>query len=76
MWLKKTKEVLRYGKGASEQNRTRDMEIKNKLAITGREERGGSWGKEGERLSRNMYKGPMDKDNRGWGRRIECGRWG
>ena len=25
--------------------------------------------------SRNMYKGPMDKDNGGGGR-VECGRWG
>ena len=26
--------------------------------------------------SRNVYKGPMDKDNGvGWGR-VECGRWG
>ena len=28
-----------------------------------------------ERWSRNMYKGPMDKDNRDGGR-IESGRWG
>ena len=27
----------------------------------------------GRAKSRNMYKGHMDKDNRG---RIECGRWG
>ena len=25
--------------------------------------------------SRNMYKGPMDKDTRGGGK-IECGKWG
>ena len=27
-----------------------------------------------EVLSRNIYKGPMDKDN--GGAEIECGRWG
>ena len=29
----------------------------------------------GKVKSRNLYKGPMDKDNR-MGGRIECGRWG
>ena len=41
------------------------MEIKNKLTVT----RGEGKGMIGERRrrvkSRNMYKGPMDKDNRG-----------
>ena len=31
-------------------------------------------GKSGEGLSRNAYKGPLDKDNGDRGR-IECGRW-
>ena len=31
-------------------------------------------GKDGEGLPKNMYKGPMDKDN--WVGRIDCGRWG
>ena len=50
------------------------MEINNKLTVTRREGGGGLLGKSRGRVkSRNMYKGPMDKDN-GTGR-IECGRW-
>ena len=41
------------------------MEIKNKLAVTRGEEGGVKWGKEGEGSSRNMYKGPMGKQNKG-----------
>ena len=51
------------------------MEIKNKLTVTRGEREGGQWEKDREGSLRNMYKGLMDKDNRGWGR-IECGRWG
>ena len=48
-------------KQRSEQNRTRDMERKNKLTVT-RGDRGGGYGKKrGRDKSRNMYKGPMDK---------------
>ena len=47
-------------KQTSKQNITRDIEIKNKLTVTRREMGGGNDGKRG-RLSRNMYKGPMDK---------------
>ena len=44
-------------------NRIREMEIKNKLTVT-RGERGGVNGRRRRRVkSRNMYKGPMDKDN-------------
>ena len=32
-------------------------------------------GKRRRRVSRNMHKGPMDKDNRKEAR-TECGRWG
>ena len=42
------------------------MEIKNNLTVT----RG-----RGRVKSRNMYKGPIEKDNRAGGR-IACGRWG
>ena len=48
------------------------MEIKNKLTVTRGE---GDKGTEGEGSSRNMYKGPMDKDNQGR-KKIKCGRWG
>ena len=48
------------------------MEIKNKLTVTkGRRVTGE---RKGRVKSRNIYKGPMDKDNMGG--RIECGRWG
>ena len=62
-------------KQTSDQNRTRDMEIKNKLMVS-LEGRGmGDNGKRrGEVKSQNMYKRPMDKDHGGG--RIECGRWG
>ena len=50
------------------------MEIKNKLAVTR-----GRWGgitgeRKGRVKSRNMDKGPTEKDSR-VGRRIECGQW-
>ena len=43
------------------------MEIKNKLMVTRGAEGGEERGTEGEGLSRNMYKGPVDKDNGGGG---------
>ena len=43
------------------------MEIKNKLTVT-RGRREGDNRKEGEGFSRNMYKGPIDKNNRVGGR--------
>ena len=46
------------------------MEIRNKLTVTRREERGSNREKEGEG-SRNMYRGPMCTDN---GVEIDCGR--
>ena len=55
----------------SKQNRTRDMEIKNKLTVTRGE---GIMGKKGKGQVKDMYKGPMDKAN-GVGR-IESRRWG
>ena len=50
------------------------MEINNKLIVTSGERmaEGDNW-KEGQE-SRNVYKGPMDKDNRVG--RTECGKWG
>ena len=39
------------------------MEIKNKLTVTRGEGEGGNWRKKEKGLSRNMYKGSMDKDN-------------
>ena len=52
------------------------MEIKNKLTAT-RWERGEvEGGRKGKGQSRNMYKRPMDKDNRCGVGGIECGRWG
>ena len=40
------------------------MEIKNKLTVTrGEGEEANGDGGEGEASSRNMFKGPMDKDN-------------
>ena len=43
------------------------MDIKNKLTEARGEERGGTEERRGRVKSRNMYKGPMDKDNgRGW----------
>ena len=48
------------------------MEINNKLTVTRREREGGYWGKEVEGLSRNMYKGPVDKGN-GRGKRLNGG---
>ena len=48
-------------KQTSEQNRTRDIEVKNKLTVT-RGEVGGDNGEEkGEGLSRSIHKGHMDK---------------
>ena len=60
-------------KQASKQNITRDSEIKNKLTVTRGEEREDNREK-GERSSRNMYKGHMDKA-KGAGR-IKGGRQG
>ena len=51
-----------------EQNRTRNIEIKNKLTVTRGAGRGGKQRKEGEGPSRNMIKGPRDKDNNRLGR--------
>ena len=51
------------------------MEIKNKLAVTRVEGEGDNRVKRRGVKSRNMYRGPMDKDNRE-GERTECGRWG
>ena len=47
-----------------QQNRTRDIEIKNNLTVTRGEVGGGNGGTEG-RVVRNMYKGHMDKAKRG-----------
>ena len=47
------------------------MEIKNKLTVSRGEGVGVSGERRGRVKSRNMYKGPMDKDKGG---RIECGR--
>ena len=55
-----------------EQIITRDMEIKNKLTVTRGEAEGGNRGKS----SRNMYKGPMDKDNGDWGSGLNVGGGG
>ena len=63
--------INKTNKGAKYNER---MEIKNKLAMT-RGEGGEDNRKEGEVSSRNMYKGPTDKDNRVGGK-IECGRLG
>ena len=49
------------------------MEIKNKLAVTRVEGEGDNRVKRRGVKSRNMYRGPMDKDNR-QGERTECGR--
>ena len=50
------------------------MEIKNKWTVT--RWKGRIMGKRrGRGKSRNMHKGPKDKDNRGRGR-TECKRWG
>ena len=51
------------------------MEIKNKLTVTRWDVGRGSWGKDWEGFSRNMYNRSMEKDKVGWGR-IECGRSG
>ena len=53
-------EPNQQNKQASKQNITRDIEIKNKLTVTGWEV-GGANGEEGKGLSKNMYKGHMDK---------------
>ena len=47
------------------------MEIKNKLTVTRGDAEIIGEGR-GSIKSRNMYKGPMDTDNKG--RRVECGR--
>ena len=62
---------MKQGKQTSQQNRTRDVEIKNKLTVIRGE--GGIMGERRGRVkSRNMYEGTMEKDNRGG---IECGGW-
>ena len=43
----------------------RDMEIKNKLIVTRGEGERGMMGKRRRVKSRNIYKGPMDKDKGG-----------
>ena len=43
------------------QNITRDIEIQNKLIVTRGEVGEDKGGEKGEGLSRNMYKGHMDK---------------
>ena len=60
----------------SKQNITRDIEIKNTLTVT-RGDRGEDNGGKGGELSRNMYKGPMDKVKGGMleGRRRGRGVW-
>ena len=52
---------------------TRDTEIKKKWTITRTGKGEGDNRKEGEGLSRNMYKGPMDKVKGG---RVAGGSWG
>ena len=51
------------------------MEIKNKLAVIRVEGEGDNRVKRRRVRSRNMNRGPMDKDN-SEGERTECGRWG
>ena len=63
-------------KQTSKQNRTRDIEIKNKLTVT-RAGLGGNNGGKGGRVVRNMNKGHMDKAKGGLGSRVGGGdRWG
>ena len=50
------------------------MEIKNKLIVMRGRREGITGVRRGRVKSRNMYKGPTDKDNGGGG--IECGRVG
>ena len=50
------------------------MEIKNNLTVPRGEGEGRLQEKEGEALSKNPYKGPMDKPN-GVGLRVEGGGW-
>ena len=61
----------RSTKQTSKQNINRNIEIKNRPTVTRGDGRGGHWGKEGEGLSRNMYKGHTDKPKDS---RIENGR--
>ena len=51
-------------KQTNEQNKTRDMEIRNKLTVTRWEGRGIMREKRGKVWSRNMYKRLIDMDNR------------
>ena len=60
-------------KHTSEQNITRDIEIKNKLTVTREEEEGGYWGKEWEGSSRTCIKDPWTKPK---GCRIKGRKWG
>ena len=48
-----------------QQNITRDIEIKNKLTVSRGEGEGEGRQQEGKVLSRNIYKGPIDKSKRG-----------
>ena len=60
-------------KPTSEQNGTRDMELKNRLTVIRREWGGGQWGKEGEGSSQGTcIKGIWTMT---MGRRIECWGW-
>ena len=59
----------------STQNRTRDIEIKNKQTVTRGEQKRITRGK-GEGPSRNTYEGPMDKAKGGQDRGWELGMGG
>ena len=55
------------------QNITRDIEIQNKLIVTRGEVGEDNGGEKGEGLSRNMYKGHMDKSKTGLRWRVGSG---
>ena len=63
-------------KKTSKQNITRDIEIKNKLTVTRGEVEVGNGGRKGGGLSRNMYKGHMDKAKWGYDKEWEVGMAG
>ena len=56
----------------NEQNRTRDLEIKNKVILTRGEGEGGNGGRRGRDKPRNTNRGLMDTENGG----IGCGSGG
>ena len=60
-------------KQTSKQNTARVIEKKNKLTVIRGEWGEGQWRKIGEGLSKNMYKGHMDKARAG---RVDGGGWG